>query len=179
VTAEARLACPEADMFVLVRALTYAAIFIGFFLVYLPARVLERAGLQVPSTYGALQLAGGTVAALGLALAVSCILTFAFIGKGTPAPFDPPRKLVIRGPYAWTRNPMYLGAWLVLAGAAIYFQSSALTLFAAGFILVTVAFVHVYEEPTLHRQFGLEYDVYCGLVHRWWPRRPGKAIPPN
>jgi protein-S-isoprenylcysteine O-methyltransferase Ste14 len=161
-------------VFVLARALTYAAIFIGFFLVYLPARVLERAGIQVPSTFGALQLAGGTIAALGMALAVSCVLTFAFIGKGTPAPFDPPRTLVIRGPYAWTRNPMYLGAWLVLSGAALYFQSSALTLFAAGFILTTVAFVHVYEEPTLHRQFGLEYDVYCGLVHRWWPRRPSR-----
>jgi protein-S-isoprenylcysteine O-methyltransferase Ste14 len=160
---------------VLGRALTYAAIFIGFFLVYLPARVLERAGIQVPSTYGALQLAGGTIAALGMALAVSCVLTFALIGKGTPAPFDPPRTLVIRGPYAWTRNPMYLGAWLVLGGAAIYCQSLALTLFAAVFILTTVAFVHVYEEPTLRRQFGPEYDVYRALVHRWWPRRPSRS----
>jgi protein-S-isoprenylcysteine O-methyltransferase Ste14 len=166
-------------VFVLSRALTYAAIFIGFFLVYLPARILERAGIRVPATHGALQLAGGTLAALGLALAVTCVLTFAFLGRGTPAPFDPPRTLVIRGPYAWTRNPMYLGAWLALTGAAVYFQSSALALFAAGFILATVAFVHVYEEPTLRQQFGLEYDVYCALVPRWWPRRPRTAVPPN
>ena len=166
-------------MFVLARALTYAATFIGFFLVYLPAQVLERAGIRVPGTYGTPQLVGGILAALGLVLAIGCVLTFAFLGRGTPAPFDPPRQLVTRGPYAWTRNPMYLGAWLVLAGAALYFQSLQLALFDLGFIVATVAFVHGYEEPALRRLFALEYQAYCARVSRWWPHRPGRAVPPN
>jgi protein-S-isoprenylcysteine O-methyltransferase Ste14 len=164
-------------MFVLARAITYAALFIGFFLVYLPARILERAGIQVPAATGFPQVVGGLLAALGAALAIACVLTFAIVGKGTPAPFDPPRKLVIRGPYAWVRNPMYVGAWLALAGAALYFQSRDLVLLDIALIVSTVAFVHLYEEPTLRQQFGMEYDGYCARVGRWWPRNPSNIVP--
>lgn len=166
-------------MFVLARAITYAALFISFFLLYLPARVLERAGIQAPPDSGPAQLAGVLLSAAGALLAVTCVLTFAVVGKGTPAPFDPPRRLVVRGPYAWVRNPMYLGAWLALAGAALYFQSAALLLFALAFLAATVAFVHLYEEPTLRHLFGTEYEHYCATVGRWWPRRHAGGLPPT
>jgi protein-S-isoprenylcysteine O-methyltransferase Ste14 len=160
------------SVFVLARAVTYAVLFIGFFLVYLPARVLERAGIQAPPAVGPAQVIGGILTAAGVLLALACVLAFALAGRGTPAPFDPPRRLVVRGPYARVRNPMYLGAWLVLGGATLYFRSAALLLFALAFIAATVAFVHLYEEPALRRRFGAAYEAYRTAVGRWWPRRP-------
>jgi protein-S-isoprenylcysteine O-methyltransferase Ste14 len=96
----------EIDMFVLVRAVTYAALFIGFVLVYLPGRFLSWSGIIAPASTGAPQVAGMIMVTIGTAIALWCVFTFVFIGKGTPAPFDPPRKLVIRGPYRFVRNPM-------------------------------------------------------------------------
>jgi protein-S-isoprenylcysteine O-methyltransferase Ste14 len=155
---------------ILLRALTYAALFIGFVLVYLPAQVVAWAGVSRPEHAGPLQIAGLIVTALGAALAVWCILSFAVLGRGTPAPFDPPRRLVVRGPYRFVRNPMYLGASLALAGAALFLQSLALLAYAAGFLLITHVFVVVYEEPALKRTFGDDYETYQRRVPRWLPR---------
>src|SRR5271165_1838719 len=110
-------------MFVIFRAITYATLFVGFLLIYLPARVLAAAGIVRPPTIAAPQIAGVVVGSVGTAVALWCIFTFATIGKGTPAPFDPPRRLVIRGPYHYVRNPMYIGAGLALAGAALFYRS--------------------------------------------------------
>ena len=157
-------------MFILVRAVVYARLFIAFLLVFLPARVLAWSGIASPSL-GALQVAGGVVAVAGAAVAVSCVLSFVFIGRGTPAPFDPPRQLVVRGPYRFVRNPMYLGATLALLGAAIYYQSLALGAYALAFVLVMHAFVVLYEEPVLAQHFGAAYSDYRRHVGRWWPSR--------
>src|SRR6267142_5038675 len=102
-------------MFVLVRTITYSALFIGLLLVYLPARLLSWSGIVRPAAIEAQQVAGMVIGAAGAAVALWCILTFASIGRGTPAPFDPPRRLVIQGPYRFVRNPMYIGARLALA----------------------------------------------------------------
>ena len=105
-------------MFVLVRAVTYAALFIALLLIFLPARLLSWSGIIRPAAIELQQVAGMVIGAVGAAIALWCILTFALIGRGTPAPFDPPRRLVIRGPYHFVRNPMYMGAGLALASAA-------------------------------------------------------------
>lgn len=157
-------------MFVLIRTLTYAALFVAFILIYLPARVLAWAGVARPALMGWPQLSGLILGSVGVVLALSCVFAFAFIGKGTPAPFDPPRRLVIRGPYRFLRNPMYLGAGVALAGAALFYQSLALLAFTALFLLVAHFFVILYEEPTLRRSFGPGYADYCHHVHRWLPR---------
>jgi protein-S-isoprenylcysteine O-methyltransferase Ste14 len=156
-------------MFVLIRTITYATLFIGFVLVYLPARLLAWSGIVRPAAYSWPQIGGIVIGAVGAVIALSCVFTFAFIGKGTPAPFDPPRKLVVRGPYRFVRNPMYIGAALAVAGAALFYKSLALAAFTAGFLLVTHFFVLIYEEPTLRRTFGPEYSEYCQRVHRWLP----------
>ena len=156
-------------VFILARALVYSTLFIGFLLVFLPARVIAWAGIAAPGRVGALQLFGGALAAAGAVLAVSCILTLVFIGRGTPAPFDPPRRLVVRGPYRLVRNPMYVGAAAALLGAALYYESPPVAAYAAAFLLVMHLFVRVYEEPLLRRSFGQEYEEYCGRVGRWWP----------
>jgi protein-S-isoprenylcysteine O-methyltransferase Ste14 len=158
-------------MVVLLRAITYAAVFIGFVLVYLPGRFLSWSGIVEPATTGALQVAGMIIVAIGTALAFWCLFTFVFIGKGTPAPFDPPRKLVIRGPYRFVRNPMYIGAGMTLAGVALFYESLSVSIYACLFFLITHLFVVLYEEPTLRRTFGTEYEAYCDRVKRWLPRR--------
>jgi protein-S-isoprenylcysteine O-methyltransferase Ste14 len=157
-------------VFILVRTITYAALFIALVLLYLPARVLHWAGVGRPATLDAPQVIGLVVGAVGAAIALWCVVTFAFVGRGTPAPFDPPRRLVVRGPYRRARNPMYLGAAVALGGAALFYQSLALLAFTAGFLLVTHLFVVLYEEPTLRRTFGAEYEGYCREVRRWWPK---------
>lgn len=156
-------------MFVFIRAITYATLFIGFVLIFLPAQLLSP-GLARPESIRVPQIVGIAVTLGGGAIAVWCILSFAVIGKGTPAPFDPPRRLVVRGPYAIVRNPMYVGAGLALAGASLFYQSVGLLGYAAAFFLVTHIFVMLYEEPVLRRTFGTEYESYCRQVGRWWPR---------
>ncbi|HTK31458.1 MAG TPA: methyltransferase [Candidatus Saccharimonadaceae bacterium] len=159
-------------MFALVRALVYAVLFMGFTLVFLPGQVLRWAGVTRPAHLGAAQFAGVAVEIVGVALALWCIVTFALIGRGTPFPIDPPRRLVVAGPYRYVRNPMYWGAGLALAGAAIFYRSIALAGYALLFVGVMHLFVTLIEERVLGRSFGAEYAEYRRRVRRWWPRRP-------
>ena len=157
-------------MFVVARALTYSVLFIGLLLVYLPARLLSWSGVVRPGSFDVPQAAGMVVGAAGGALALWCIYTFASAGRGTPAPFDPPRRLVVGGPYRFVRNPMYVGAALALAGAALFYESLPLAAYAALFLLATHLLVVFYEEPALRETFGPDYEAYRGRVGRWWPR---------
>ncbi len=162
-------------MFALARGITYAALFTALVLVLVPARILAWAGFQRLPAMGPAQIAGSAVALAGAALAgaalaLVCVLTFALVGKGTPAPFDPPRRLVVTGPYRYVRNPMEIGAGVALAGAALAFESLALLAFVGGFFLAAHLFAIWYEEPTLLRTFGEEYEAYRRRVGRWWPR---------
>jgi protein-S-isoprenylcysteine O-methyltransferase Ste14 len=103
-----------------------------------------------------------------------CVWDFASFGRGTPLPLDAPKKLVIRGLYRYSRNPMYVGVLLVILGWAALFRSWGLVgyalLIATGFQL----FIVLYEEPHLQSVFGPSYAEYCARVGRWLPRRwPG------
>jgi protein-S-isoprenylcysteine O-methyltransferase Ste14 len=158
------------NMFVFVRAFTYATLFIGLVLVYVPARLLSWSGIVRPAAIQVQQVIGMVIGAAGSAVALWCIFTFASVGRGTPAPFDPPRRLVILGPYRFVRNPMYIGAGLALAGAALFYESLPLLGYVAFFFLATHFFVVWYEEPALRRTFGQEYQAYCDRIRRWWPR---------
>lgn len=160
----------EVDMLVLMRAATYATLFVGLVLVLLPARVLSWSGLARPAEIGVPQAAGMILAVAGAALAIWCVMTFTLIGRGTPAPFDPPRRLVTQGPYRFVRNPMYIGAGLTLAGAALFYQSLYLLGYTGLFFLATHLFVVLYEEPKLKRNFGQDYIKYCQTVRRWLVR---------
>jgi protein-S-isoprenylcysteine O-methyltransferase Ste14 len=157
-------------MFVIVRAVVYATVFIELLLIYVPTRLLSWSGIVRPTVMEAPQVAGMIIGTVGALVALWCVLTFAWIGHGTPAPFDPPRRLVIRGPYRFVRNPMYIGAGLALTGAALFYNSVWLLTYAILFLVAAHVFVVRYEEPTLRRTFGEEYDAYCRRVRRWWPR---------
>ena len=98
--------------------------------------------------------------------------TFTFIGKGTPAPFDPPKELVAKGPYQYVRNPIYVFVIIVLVGEAMYFQNAALIIYAVLALLFFHFWIVFYAEPVLRRRFGKSYEVYCASVSRWFPRLP-------
>jgi len=113
---------------------------------------------------------------LGAAIALACFAAFAFVGRGTPAPFDPPRELVPVGPYRFVRNPMYVGALILLTGFALYERSVSALLFVLFAWLAAHLFVILGEEPVLERKFGESYLRYKAAVRRWLPRIP-RAVP--
>ncbi|MBA2564198.1 MAG: isoprenylcysteine carboxylmethyltransferase family protein [Gemmatimonadetes bacterium] len=108
--------------------------------------------------------------AVGALLYLWCAWDFTFAGKGTPAPFDPPREMVVRGLYRHVRNPMYVAALLMLTGEAILFQSVMVLAYAAVVFSVFHLWVVLYEEPALRRRFEASYERYCMKVPRWIPR---------
>jgi protein-S-isoprenylcysteine O-methyltransferase Ste14 len=107
------------------------------------------------------------VGAAGAAIALSCIFTFAAIGKGTPAPFDPPRRLIVRGPYRFVRNPMYLGLSFVLVGWAVCLLSPWALIGPLAFVLYINRFQIEPEERTLTALFGAAFTTYATKVRRW------------
>jgi protein-S-isoprenylcysteine O-methyltransferase Ste14 len=109
---------------------------------------------------------------LGFSVALRCIWDFGWTGHGTPAPFAPPQKLVIVGFYRYVRNPMYVGFFAGWLGLWVVFgRASFVALTVAFLAAVSVAlFVSFYEEPTLRKLFGTDYEEYCRNVPRWIPR---------
>ncbi len=112
------------------------------------------------------------VIAIGAILYLTCVGFFAVVGRGTPGPWDAPRRFVAAGPYRLVRNPIYIAALLVVLGEAWLFMSASLLVYAAAMAAVFHLFVIGYEEPTLHRRFGDAYAGYARTVSRWIPRPP-------
>ena len=109
---------------------------------------------------------------LGFAVAFRCVWDFGWTGHGTPAPFAPPQKLVVVGCYRYVRNPMYVGIFAGWLGLWVVFGRANLTALTVALVaVVSVAlFVSLYEEPTLRKLFGADYEEYCRNVPRWLPR---------
>ena len=107
---------------------------------------------------------------IGLCLVVSTVKLFLTVGKGTLAPWDPTRKLVVSGPYAYVRNPMITGVVLILLAESLIFYSSALCIWAIVFACVNIIYFILSEEPGLRKRFGKEYEEYCNNVPRIVPR---------
>ena len=91
-------------------------------------------------------------------------------GKGTLAPWDPPRRLVVRGPYAYVRNPMISGVVFVLFGEALLLLSRPHLEWALLFLLINAVYIPLLEEPLLRERFGDEYREYSRHVPRLMPR---------
>jgi protein-S-isoprenylcysteine O-methyltransferase Ste14 len=111
------------------------------------------------------------VIAIGIAIYLyTAFWGFALIGGGTPAPIAPTKVLVVKGLHRYVRNPMYIGVALVIAGQAWLFHSLRIAIYLACFGLIVHLFVLSYEEPTLGKQFGEEYERYRASVPRWIPK---------
>ncbi len=127
-----------------------------------------------------LRVAGALVLVAGVAVLVHAFLRFVVEGTGTPAPVAPTARLVVGGLYRYVRNPMYLAVAGIIVGQAFVLGQLVLLLYAGAFVIVTAAFVRGYEEPTLKRRYGAQYERYRRAVPGWWPRRrPPLDEPPG
>ena len=166
---------PRSGIFVAVRSVVYAAAFIALW-TWL-ALTVRGFDASLPFRLSAwLRPVGALAAVAGAVLALLSIATFLTRGRGTPAPFDPPRVFVASGPYRYVRNPMYVGAALAMLGAGLAVSSPSIVLLALGFLILMHGFVVLYEEPALEARFGDSYRAYKASVHRWRlriPERPG------
>ena len=153
-------------MALLLKNLLFTVLVPGTVAVYLPLQIA-----QTRSPASGLTLACAlAVLALGAAIYTWCVWDFATFGRGTPAPFDAPKKLVVRGLYRYTRNPMYVGVLTVILGQAALFRTANLVLYALVVGACFHLFVILYEERHLAGEFGSQYEAYRAQVARWLPR---------
>ena len=157
------------------RSIVWAALLPGLFAGYVPLRFFGLARVQL-SLQNPLHVLGLLAIALGAALLATCIWEFARSGRGTLAPVDPPRELVVRGLYRYVRNPMYLSVTVIVMGELLLTGSRALLLYWAIWFVAINLFVIGYEEPTLRRRFGASYERYTRQVGRWLPSRAGYTV---
>jgi protein-S-isoprenylcysteine O-methyltransferase Ste14 len=118
----------------------------------------------------AFRAGGAIMLGLGLFLWYRTVSLFVVIGKGTLAPWDPPRRFVVRGIYRHVRNPMITGVLLVLLGEATFLSSPSLFRWFLFFLALNLIYIPLIEEPELHNRFGPDYDEYRKNVPRWIPR---------
>jgi protein-S-isoprenylcysteine O-methyltransferase Ste14 len=127
---------------------------------------------RLPPYWAPSRVVGLALLAAGVLVLMHSFVRFVAEGIGTPAPVAPTQRLVVGGPYRYVRNPMYLAVVATIVGQALALGQPVLLIYAAGAGVIMVAFVRWYEEPTLRRQFGADYDAYRAAVPGWWPRRP-------
>lgn len=148
--------------FAILRTLIVAPLFVWLWTWLVPRWILGPLHVEHPEAW--------IVVAAGAFLAGWCALAFAIRGLGTPAPFDPPRRLVVTGLYRFVRNPMYVGMGILLIGEAWLIGRVEILYEALIAFALVSAFILVYEEPTLRSKFGDDYAEYCRNVRRWIPR---------
>ena len=156
---------------VLLRGVVLAALFVALWvwLASLVRRFDPAIGAAPPEW---LRPLGWVLGAAGAALGLTCVALFLTAGRGTPAPFDPPKVFLANGPYRYVRNPMYVGAVLALAGGGLVISSSSVLILAALFWGLSHLLVVLNEEPALKRRFGDSFLQYKNRVNRWLPRIP-------
>lgn len=128
-----------------------------------------NSGLPVLSLPG-WRYVGWLLVVPGVAVLLSSLWGFVVAGQGTPAPIDPPKRLVVTGAYHFVRNPMYLGMLMALLGQFLLYESWNVLVYAGLFWFFTHWWIVLYEEPRLRHRFGDEYAAYCRQVSRWMPR---------
>jgi protein-S-isoprenylcysteine O-methyltransferase Ste14 len=150
----------------------------GTVAVFVPYRLLVSSRRFQQADFG-LRWLGLVPILFGVVLYLWCIWNFGAVGRGTPAPIDPPKTLVISGPFKYSRNPFYIAVLAVIFGQSWFFASRRVFLYG---LLVWGAFhlfVRLYEEPTLSRLFGPSFERYCSTVPRWFSLKSRSWLTPN
>jgi len=150
-------------------SLMVGAVFLALWFWLLPPWLGFRVDLAGPARW---RWIAAVPSALGFAVALRCIWDFGRTGHGTPAPFIPPKRLVVAGFYRYVRNPMYVGFIVGWVGLWVIFgRANVVAIVIAVLAVLSLnLFVRLYEEPTLRRTFGADYEEYCRNVRRWVPR---------
>jgi protein-S-isoprenylcysteine O-methyltransferase Ste14 len=152
----------------LLRSIFFALLLPGTVTLLIPYVIMS--GSRLPR-WDAIGLVGFVSILVGATILIWCIADFARVGRGTLAPVDPPKELVVSGLYRYVRNPMYVGVVLVLLGESALSHSTRLLLYTGVWFLIVNLFVMLYEEPTLRARFGASYEQYRRSVGRWIPGR--------
>lgn len=152
----------------LIRSVFFTFLLPGTVTVLIPYWILSSRRDGVPNN--PVRYLGVSLILIGAAGLLWCIWDFFSKGRGTLAPIDPPKNLVVHGLYHYLRNPMYVSVVSILIGEAIFFMSSSILIEAGVFFTLVYLFVVFYEEPILRHQFGESYETYRQRVGRWIPR---------
>jgi protein-S-isoprenylcysteine O-methyltransferase Ste14 len=154
----------------LLRSIFFTFLLPGTVTVLIPYWIISSSSSRTLSNHFVLRALGFPLILIGAAGLLWCIWEFFTEGRGTLAPVDPPKHLVVRGLYQHVRNPMYVSVVTILIGEAVLFMSARVLIEAGVFFGLACLFVVFYEEPVLRRQFGDEYERYSHEVGRWIPR---------
>jgi len=152
----------------LLRNLFFTILQPGIVAGYVPYLILKNKLVKIPvHLWNFYQYSGLFIFVIGLIVMFSCIISFAVHGRGTLSPADPTKRLVIKGLYKFSRNPMYIGVILILAGEALFFLSSYLLIYLLLIFIAFHIFILLHEEPRMKKVFKDEYDDYYKKVKRW------------
>jgi protein-S-isoprenylcysteine O-methyltransferase Ste14 len=150
--------------------LLFLFLILPFFFIWIPYKILSPPNYSYLFDIGVFRYCGWVPIVLGVVIYFWCSLSFLFIGKGTPLLVTPPKNLVVKGLYRFVRNPMYIGALLIVLGEALLFQSKGLFIYALVIFGGTNIRILAFEEPYLADKFGETYERYRKSVRRWIPR---------
>lgn len=156
-------------MLALLGTLLHLILLVPFFLIWIPHEILSSSENAYLIDIGKFRYLGVIPIALGIIIYFWCAGNFVFVAKGTPVPFTPTKKLIVKGLYRFVRNPMYIAGVCILAGEALLFQSIGIFIYC----LIMFGIFHLHalmEETLLASKFGLEYENYRKQVPRWVPR---------
>ena len=162
------LLCPCKIMMNTIKTLFYMGGMHGFFTFYLPYQIafLDKPIFEL-SIFRYLAFPFWLI---GTLIIIWCSVDIIRKGRGTPAHIDPPKQLVITGPYRYVRNPIYIGALLIQLGYILWFASGIMIIYFLFFVLAFHILIVFIEEPVLKNAFGTAYEEYSKIVPRWIPR---------
>jgi protein-S-isoprenylcysteine O-methyltransferase Ste14 len=149
------------------KSLLYLIIEAGLFALYIPLALL-RTDSRIET--GVISFLAIPLWLIGSLIILRCFWDFTFKGRGTPIPIDPPRELVVTGPYRYVRNPIYVGVLSIFLGHFLWFGYWALLIYTVFAFVGVHFFIVFYEEPTLKKKFGAAYEEYLQQVPRWIPK---------
>ena len=153
------------------KSLLYLIFEAGLFALYIPLAFL-RTGPRIETDV--ISFLAIPLWLIGGLTVLWCFWEFTFKGRGTPAPIDPPKELVVTGSYRYVRNPIYVGVVSIFLGHFLWFGYWALLIYTVFAFIGVYLFVVLYEEPTLRSKFGTAYEDYLKRVPRWLPRIRGR-----
>lgn len=170
------------DARIVLRWLQAVLLLPGTVLIVVPVAILyftvDSSFSELIARTGSVRIAMAVLLAVpGLILAIWTMSLFIRFGDGTAAPWDPPQKLVIRGPYRHVRNPMISGVLFLLLAESLLIDATGLLVWTAIFFVGNSAYFPIVEEPGLRKRFGEDYDLYFQNVGRWVPRLSPWSLP--
>lgn len=160
------------NLWLFIRNVAMIILFPGTVTVFIPYRILTPTSIPGPDSWSVSQHAAILVLAIGTAILLTSIWSFARVGRGSLAPFDETDRLIVVGPYRYVRNPMYVGVLTILLAESWFFWSGRLLTYTAICFVVANLVVIGYEENRLRLKYGEDFRRYCEHVGRWIPGKP-------